>query len=42
MAKKELTIYTVSQVTSLIKAALEEILPTKMVVTGEISDWKIH
>jgi exodeoxyribonuclease VII large subunit len=42
MAKKELTIYTVSQVTSLIKAALEEAMPAKMVVAGEISDWKIH
>ena len=42
MAKKELTIYTVSQLTSLIKAALEEVLPPKVLVAGEISDWKIH
>jgi exodeoxyribonuclease VII large subunit len=42
MAKKELTIYTVSQVTTLIKTALEETLPPKMLIAGQISDWKIH
>ncbi len=35
-------IYTVSQVNSLIKAALEENLPSRLIVRGEISDWKHH
>lgn len=42
MAKKQLSIYTVSQITTLIKVALEETLPPKVIVTGEISGWKIH
>jgi exodeoxyribonuclease VII large subunit len=42
MAKKELSIYSVSQVTALVKAALEAGLPPKFLVAGEISDWKIH
>jgi len=41
MAKSAKT-YTVSQVNSLIKSALEEQLPPRLVVTGEISDWKHH
>jgi len=42
MAKKQLTIYTVTQITTLIKVALEETLPAKIIVSGEISGWKIH
>jgi exodeoxyribonuclease VII large subunit len=41
MAKKATKIYSVSQVNSLIKAALEENLPSRMAVTGEITDWVV-
>jgi exodeoxyribonuclease VII large subunit len=41
MAKTD-KIYTVSQVNSLIKIALEERLPAKLIVRGEISDFKHH
>ncbi len=40
--KKRTQIYTVSQVNSLIKVALEENLPTRLIVRGEISDFKHH
>ncbi|MEJ2705332.1 MAG: exodeoxyribonuclease VII large subunit [Sedimentisphaerales bacterium] len=39
---KTATIYTVSQVNSLVKVALEEKLPPHLIVRGEISDWKHH
>ena len=39
---KTAKIYTVSQINSLIKVALEEKLPPRLVVRGEISDWKHH
>jgi exodeoxyribonuclease VII large subunit len=39
---KTTQIYTVSQVNSLIKVALEESLPPQLIVRGEISDWKHH
>ena len=42
MAKQEIRIYSVSQINSLIKAALEEKLPARVIVAGEISDWKHH
>lgn len=42
MAKKEISIYSVSQITAIVKAALETGLPPKFLVAGEISDWKIH
>jgi len=42
MAKKNMTIYTVSQVTSLIKGALASTLPSRVSVCGEISNWKHH
>ena len=42
MADQKPKIYSVSQITSLIKTVLEETLPSKFVVTGEISDWKHH
>jgi len=35
-------IYTVSQINSLIKVALEEKLPPRLIVRGEISDFKHH
>lgn len=35
-------IYTVSQLSSLIKVTLEEHLPSRLVVTGQISDWRRH
>lgn len=38
----ETKIYTVGQINSLIKTALEEKLPPKLVVRGQISDWKHH
>jgi len=39
---KTAKIYTVSQINSLIKVALEEKLPPRLIVRGEISDWKHH
>jgi exodeoxyribonuclease VII large subunit len=42
MASQKPKIYSVSQITSLIKTVLEETLPPQIVVTGEISDWKHH
>jgi exodeoxyribonuclease VII large subunit len=39
---KTTKIYTVSQINSLIKIALEEKLPPRLIVRGEISDWKHH
>ncbi|MHC4204973.1 MAG: exodeoxyribonuclease VII large subunit [Planctomycetota bacterium] len=41
MPKKK-KIYTVSQINSLIKVALEENLPPRLIVRGEISDFKHH
>jgi len=35
-------IYTVSQINSLIKIALEEKLPSRLIVRGQISDFKLH
>jgi exodeoxyribonuclease VII large subunit len=35
-------IYTVSQINSLIRTALEEKLPPRLIVRGQISDWKHH
>jgi exodeoxyribonuclease VII large subunit len=34
--------YTVSQINALIKIALEESLPSRLTVRGELSDWKHH
>jgi exodeoxyribonuclease VII large subunit len=39
---KIIKIYTVSQLNSLIKVALEEKLPPRLIIRGEISDWKLH
>ena len=42
MPNVKITIYTVSQVTTLIKTTLENNLPGRLTVRGEISDWKAH
>ena len=40
MANQKIQIYTVSQATALIKTALENNLPGRLTVTGQISDWR--
>jgi len=35
-------IYTVSQINSLIKGILDNNLPSRLTITGEITDWKLH
>lgn len=40
--RKLLTIYSVSQLTALIKGVLEANLPARLCVRGQISDWKKH
>ncbi|OHB82081.1 MAG: exodeoxyribonuclease VII large subunit [Planctomycetes bacterium RBG_19FT_COMBO_48_8] len=35
-------IYSVGQINSLIRTAIEEKLPSRLIVRGEISDWKHH
>jgi len=40
--QKKTRIYTVSAVNSLIKAVLENNLPGRLAVAGEITDWKLH
>ena len=40
--KNRTRIYTVGQVNLLVKVALEEKLPSRLIVRGEISDWKLH
>jgi len=42
MAIEKPKIYSVSRVNALIKVALQENLPSRLTVTGEISDWKLH
>jgi exodeoxyribonuclease VII large subunit len=42
MAAEKRQIYTISQITSLIKRVLEDNLPSRLTVTGEISDWRRH
>ena len=42
MAKREVKIYTVSQINMLVQTALEASLPSRVVVRGQISDWKHH
>jgi len=42
MANQNLKIYTVSQVNILIKTVLENNLPGRLTVTGQISDCKVH
>jgi exodeoxyribonuclease VII large subunit len=40
--KNRTKIYTVSEVNSLIKEILENNLPGRLTITGEITDWKLH
>jgi exodeoxyribonuclease VII large subunit len=40
--QKPRKIYTVSQVNSLIKAVIENNLPPRLTVAGEVTDWKLH
>jgi len=42
MVKAKAKIYTVGQVNTLIKGVLENNLPSRLTVAGEISDWKVH
>jgi len=42
MTAKDVKIYTISEVTALIKVTLEKNLPSRLTVAGEISDWKHH
>lgn len=42
MASGKRQIYTVSQVNGLIKTAIEDSLPGRLTVSGEISGWKVH
>jgi exodeoxyribonuclease VII large subunit len=42
MQKDKIRIYTVSQVNSLIKGILDNNLPGRLTITGEITDWKLH
>jgi exodeoxyribonuclease VII large subunit len=42
MANEKIKIYTVSQVSTLIKTVLESNLPARLTVAGQISDWKLH
>lgn len=39
---KSVRVYSVSQINTLVKVALEERLPSRLVVRGQISDWKHH
>ena len=40
--KKQLPIFTVTQLNTLIKVALEEKLPSRLMLRGEVSNWKRH
>ena len=40
--KNEKKIYTVSEINSLIKGILADVLPEKLVIKGEITNWKHH
>jgi exodeoxyribonuclease VII large subunit len=40
--KKQLPVFTVSQLNSLIKVSLENALPGRMLLRGEVSNWKRH
>ena len=42
MAKRQTRTYTVSEVNTLARVALEQGLPSRMIIAGEISDWKHH
>jgi exodeoxyribonuclease VII large subunit len=36
------TLYTVSQINAMVKSALEQTLPSRLIVRGELRDWKHH
>jgi len=40
--RKQLPVFTVTQLNSLIQVTLEERLPARMIVRGEVSNWKRH
>ena len=42
VSPKEIKVYTVSQINGLIKAALEETLPPRLSILGEVSGFKRH
>jgi len=42
MQKDKIRIYTVSQINSLIKGILDNNLPGRLTITGEITDWRLH
>lgn len=42
MARKKAKIYSVNDVNTLVKVALDERLPSRMVVRGEVSSWRPH
>jgi exodeoxyribonuclease VII large subunit len=42
MGKNKLKIYTVSRINALIKGVLADNLPGRLIVGGEITDWKVH
>lgn len=42
MVRKRSKVYSVGEVNCLVKAALEEQLPSRMIVRGEISGWRPH
>ncbi len=42
MAKAKLLIYSVSQVNAMVSAAIEERVPARLVVSGQITDFKVH
>lgn len=42
MARKKLPVYSVSKINSLVKSALEDLIPERLIVRGQISNWKRH
>ncbi len=42
MPKTDRKVYTVQQINALIKMTLEQHLPSRLTVTGQITDWKRH
>ena len=40
--KRQLPVYTVTQLNNLIQVTLEDSLPSRMILRGEISNWKRH
>lgn len=40
--KRQLPVYTVTQLNKLIQVSLEQSLPSRMILRGEISNWKRH